>query len=271
MIYGTDIRKKEFKGRCIVAFVDFLGFSNEIKNNWNTNKDNPLDRLRSFVRNINKSLSRQTSEFDRLPDIKHSYNGCRIKTFSDSTIVVYGFDEEPNKTQLLLGCLKVSQAVSYIWKKALKENFTIRGGVEFGDIYWGNDVIAGPSFVAAYELESKFAETSRVIFGEKLYYMLKAAIEDQNYNLSEHPRTFYAQLEKRLLHFLFCDSDSKIIVSPHTLYSSKKENLIKQLQEMQKECKLMKAMIKYVPLLNILHEDKNELTLADLGISRVKS
>ena len=54
MIYGTDIRKKEFKGKCIVAFVDFLGFSNEIKNNWNTNKDNPLDRLRSFVRNINK-------------------------------------------------------------------------------------------------------------------------------------------------------------------------------------------------------------------------
>ena len=35
MIYGTNIRKNEFKGKCIVAFVDFLGFSHEIKTKLN--------------------------------------------------------------------------------------------------------------------------------------------------------------------------------------------------------------------------------------------
>ena len=152
MIYGTDIRRKEFKGKSIVAFVDFLGFSNEIKSKWYSQDDNPLERLRSFVWNINRSLSRQTSKLEKLSEVKHTYHGCRIKTFSDSTIIVYGFDNEPNSTQLLLGCLYVSQAIKHVWRNALKARFTIRGGIEYGDIYWGSDVIAGPSFVSAYEL-----------------------------------------------------------------------------------------------------------------------
>ena len=50
MIYGTNSRKKVFQGQCIVAFVDILGFSNEIKSKWDNSEENPIERLKlSFL------------------------------------------------------------------------------------------------------------------------------------------------------------------------------------------------------------------------------
>ena len=53
----------------------------------------------------------------------------------------------------------MAQTISSVWGKALQSSFTVRGGIEYGDTCWGDDAIAGPSFVSAYELESKYAET----------------------------------------------------------------------------------------------------------------
>lgn len=268
-IYGTNVRTKRFKGECIVAFVDFLGFSNEIKNKWHDEDNNPLNRLLNFVKNINRNISRGIRQ--RIPaGDKYTLNGCRIKTFSDSTIIAYCFDHEPDNVELLIGILYVAQTVSSIWEKALKEDFTVRGGVEYGELYWDDDLIAGPSFVDAYVLESNCAETSRVIFGEELSKRLKDALSKRIYDLSHHPRAFYANLEKRICNYLYYDSDNVIVVSPHSLYRSQKEKveLIAKLEKMKMECNQMRAKVKYIPLLDILHSETTPLSLSELGIKR---
>lgn len=270
MIYGTNNRKKIFKGKCIVAFVDFLGFSNEIQNKWEDTSDNPLDRLLSYVKSVNRNVSQGLRRLAPSSRSVHTYNGCRIKTFSDSTIIMYGFDNDPNDTELLIGLLYVAQTISSVWGKALQSGFTVRGGIEYGDLYWGDDAIAGPSFVSAYELESKFAETSRVMFGTKLKDKLKDALTNRHYDTNKHPRVFYANLEKRILHYLYYDIDGAIIISPHTLYRAEKGKslLIEKLEAMQSCSGNMKAKIKYTPLLNILRSDYSCLSLADMKIKR---
>ena len=270
MIYGENNRKKTFKGVCIVAFVDFLGFSSEIKNKWNDLSDNPLDRLLSYVKSVNRNISQELRRLAPSSSFSHTYNGCRIKTFSDSTIIMYGFDHDPNDTELLIGILYVAKTISSVWGKALQSGFTVRGGIEYGDMYWGDDAIAGPSFVCAYEIESKYAETSRVMFGEKLKDKLKDALTNRLYDTNKHPRAFYANLEKRILHYLYYDIDGAIIISPHTLYHAEKGKslLIEKLEAMQNSSGNMKAKIKYIPLLNILSSGYLCLSLVDLGIKR---
>lgn len=270
MIYGINNKKKTFKGVCIVAFVDFLGFSSEIDNKWQDTSDNPLDRLLSYVKSVNRNISQGLKRLAPSSNYSHTYNGCRIKTFSDSTIIMYGFDHDPNDTELLIGILYVAQTISSFWGKALQSGFTVRGGIEYGDLYWGDDAIAGPSFVCAYEIESKCAETSRVMFGAKMKDKLKDALANRLYDTNKHPRAFYANLEKRILHYLYYDIDGAIIISPHTLYRTEKGKslLIKKLEAMQSGSGNIKAIIKYTPLLNILRSDYSCLSLVDMGIKR---
>ena len=52
MIYGTNSRKKEFDGKCIVAFIDILGFSNEIKSTWNNSAE---ELFKIFLLNVEKN------------------------------------------------------------------------------------------------------------------------------------------------------------------------------------------------------------------------
>ena len=172
--------------------------------------------------------------------------------------------------QMLIGILYVAQTISSVWEKALQSGFTIRGGVEYGELYWGDDAIAGPSFVCAYNIESKCAETSRVMFGTKLKDKLIDALTNRYYDTNKHPRAFYANLEKRILHYLYYDIDEAIIISPHTLYRAEKRKslLIEKIEAMQSSSGNMKAKIKYTPLLNILHSDYSCLTLVDMGIKR---
>ena len=270
MIYGTNNRKKIFKGKCIVAFVDFLGFSSEIQNKWEDTTDNPLDRLLSYVKSVNRNISQGLRHLAPSSSSTHTYNGCRIKTFSDSTIIMYGFDHNPNDAELLIGILYVAQTISSVWGKALQSGFTVRGGVEYGDLYWGDDAITGPSFVDAYKIESKCAETSRVMFGTKLKDKLKDALTNRHYDTNKHPRVFYANLEKRILHYLYYDIDGAIIISPHTLYRAGmgKSLLIEKLEAMQSGSGNMKAIIKYLPLLNILRREYSCLSLFEMGIKR---
>ena len=47
-------------------------------------------------------------------------------------------------------------------------DYTLRGAIELGDIYWNEFDTIGPAFLDVYELESKVAKQSRVIVGPVL-------------------------------------------------------------------------------------------------------
>ncbi len=77
MIYGTNSRKKVFQGQCIVAFVDILGFSNEITSKWDSLEENPIERLKLFTSNVNRNISKQIKDI-RSEVERDTYYGCIV-------------------------------------------------------------------------------------------------------------------------------------------------------------------------------------------------
>ena len=59
-------------------------------------------------------------------------------------------------------------AVQYLWRSEIQEGFTVRGGMELGQIYWTPEDTIGPALVDAYSLESNRADWSRIVVGPAL-------------------------------------------------------------------------------------------------------
>ena len=264
MTYGVNSKKKEFKGKCIVAFVDILGFSQEIKDNWTAVESNPIDRLKLFSSQVNSNISKQIKGL-RSKANRDTFYGCKIRTFSDSVIVTYAFNGEPNSHELLIGLFYIVYTLSQIWKIALRCNFTVRGGVEIGEMYWNDKMFAGPSFIEAYKLESKIALSSRIIIGNNLKWEICNAFNTQSRH-KQIGKIYNSILKDKVRPFLCVDCDNYIILSPHSLYKkpSDKDKLIIQLTEMQEKCTTLDTILKYVPLINSLNGERKELTDAVL-------
>lgn len=241
-----------FKGYCICGFIDILGFSNEVHNKWdNEETDNPVERLQTFTRNINKSLSANIRHLKNETD-KNSYNfGCRFTTFSDSVVYAYCFEKGVEEIDILIGAYSVAKVAQIIWEKAIDVGFTVRGGIEYGQIFWSNQIIAGPSLIEAYKIEKDLAFSSRVCLGEKLVHQIDKVLNDKLpkcENIFSERMTSFLKNEMRNL---ICDDwDAKKVISPKVVFG--KKSIIDKLKSLQKQCTVIKDKLKYVPLLRLL-------------------
>lgn len=268
MIYGTNSRKKEFNGKCIVAFVDILGFSNEINNKWDSSEEELFLRMKKFTKIVNSNISKQIKKVHSEAQ-RDTYYGCNIMTFSDSIIITYAFNGKPDKRRFLIGMYYTLYTVSFVWKTALDFNFTVRGGIEFGDMRWDNQVIMGPAFIGAHELESKIALSSRVILGDKMSKEVSLALTDSNNTKREmRLKRIHNHLRSLIRPYLFIDYDGKIALTPKTLYMKdiERDILIQKLVSMQNECTDSKARTKYTPLIEAISNKIRGLSDNDLEI-----
>jgi hypothetical protein len=269
MIYGTNSRKKEFHGQCIVAFVDILGFSNEITSKWESSEENPIERLKLFTNNVNRNISKNIKDI-RSEAERDTYYGCKIITFSDSVIITYAFNGEPNKRKFLVGLYYALYTASFVWKTALRYKFTIRGEIDIGEMHWDDKIFAGPAFISAHDLECKVSLSSRITLGRNLVCKLcKALSDEQNDKLHKH---FYDYFCNLIQPFLFLDCDGILALSPNSLYKkeSEREKIILEIEQMQKECVDLKNKLKYVPLINALKNKAATVTKSDLETIKVK-
>lgn len=127
---------------------------------------------------------------------------------------------------------------------ALSMGFTIRGGIEYGKVYWNNDEIIGPAFISAYELESKYAKTSRILCGNGFKKFLL--------NLMNQADGMVIPLAR---HFFF--DDNQLCVNPNYLYDnvSDKEEIITILKGLMSNLDKEKKD-KYTKLIALLEEDR---------------
>lgn len=268
MIYGTNSRKKEFKGNCIVAFIDILGFSNEITTKWENAEENPILRLKLFTSNVNRSISKQIKGI-RSEAERDTFYGCKVITFSDSVIITYAFNGKPDKKKFLVGLYYVLHSASHVWKTALRYKFTIRGGIDYGEMYWDDKIFAGPAFISAHDLECKVSLSSRITFGDNLTIRLCNAFGD---NCTDNQFKFVLDNIRNLIRpFLLLDCDGILILSPSSIYKkeSEKEKIIKEIKQMQLGCVHLKNKLKYVPLLDAIRNDKNRISDSDLERTKV--
>jgi len=153
MILGKN---GKFKGRGYVCFIDVLGFSNDILKNWHNSEYNPLEKILSIKDEMPIfDDSSEESESD-----SHRKYVCRVNTVSDSVTICFGYDEKIMVGDMVLGLEAVISNLSYVWSTFISRGYTIRGAIDYGDIYWDTNELIGPAFINAYRLESEVAKNS---------------------------------------------------------------------------------------------------------------
>ena len=167
----------------IIAFVDILGFKQLIE----TTKTIP-DALKSVIDQIqylkawdssgpNEWNSRSLFSQDDIvknasPNEQEKYNIKDIVTctsISDCIIVSVSFDET-NFHQHLSALVS---ELSYIGFKLIQSGVPIRGAITVGKvIHTKSNLLLGPAYVEAYQLEEKVAEYPRIILSDELQKLI---------------------------------------------------------------------------------------------------
>lgn len=91
---------EKFKGTGYVCYIDVLGFSDDIMNNWANQKSNPLEKILSI-----KGDMPIFSELE-VDDIEGRRYLCRVNSVSDSVIICFGFKDEITVGEILRYLLK---------------------------------------------------------------------------------------------------------------------------------------------------------------------
>jgi hypothetical protein len=242
---------KTFKGIGFVCFIDILGFAHDILTNWRNPTSNPLEKIIE----IKSHMPDSELEENKGGDTRRRYV-CRVSTISDSITICWGSDNLI-VSDLVLGLEVVLGNLLYTWSTCINAGYTIRGAIDFGDIYWDEGNLIGPAFINAYRLECEVAKNSRVVVSSNLNTFLKNLITQHKSTLVDH-----------LLQSFRKDVDGYIIVNPSILYRSEPDRtaLIENLKKMRDAAPTGVVREKYNPLIGMLsNRIKDDLTGHDLG------
>jgi hypothetical protein len=202
---AKNLIDKGYKGKVIVAYVDLLGFSQEIKDKWNDTSDDPLKRImeiKAFIDLAKKGSVHHTFyDYDEQTILgKTKYPD--VITISDAFIFIQ-IMEEDDDLNFILGLLAITGSIIELWKIAKDKGFTIRGGVDFGELFYTTTEVIGPAFIEAYNLESKTADVSRIIYSTKISKMIYAKQSNLHPTLKDYLMRYFKQ-----------DIDDCIILNP---------------------------------------------------------
>lgn len=245
---------KKFRGIGYVCFLDILGFSQDILSNWKATDSNPLDKILA----IKSSMPVFEAQEDDTEQSPHSRQYvCRVNTVSDSITIGFGFEPDLIVGDLILGLEALLANVSEVWATAIRYGYTIRGAIEFGEIYWDENELIGPAFINAYRLESEVARVSRVIVSSRLNRVLKDLANDHRGDITDH---LIANFRK--------DVDGYVVVNPYILGHSDEErlSLAEKLRALAENSPTPLVKEKYAPLISMLSEkERNAIGRSELG------
>ncbi len=232
---------KKHKGVGYVCYLDILGFSVDILNNWNNSNVNPLQTILNIKKNLPIINPHETS-LNIKNEEKREYVS-RVSSISDSITVSFGLDENHILGDRLLGLISIMVNIKHIWSGLIMKGYTVRGAIDYGDIYWDEIEIIGPAFINAYRLESNVTKTSRVVISSDLNAVIK--------ELSER---LGSEIQSIFLNHFMKDIDGYITFNPDLLYDSEieREKLIENLKKQRSKVKDKIIKEKYTPLINIL-------------------
>jgi hypothetical protein len=235
----------------MVAFIDLLGFTRHVEDNWGDDEGSALCKLLRIKSSVpTESNQVRLSLYTDLPGDGVTY-ACRVATVSDSiTVSVALCRDAPyrsiNWPDYFLAFCAICNNIAQVWRAAIAEGFTLRGAIEAGRIFWSKTELVGPAFNDAYELESKRAGVSRILVGpgiSKSFIQCSSAFPKNSGLLSPLP-------------FLAKNQDGKLSLDPGLLARERpreRSELIQRLESMQRACKgVEKARAKYDELLSIL-------------------
>ena len=150
----------------LVAFIDVLGFGNEIQS---AVADDDLYRAYKKIRLVQKEFQKPSAADN--PDEQLSINlasGRRVIALSDAAVVAI---TPNNHTCSLVGTRDLFGFAIYEMMLAqavcvASYGIFVRGGISHGPFFFGDDVLPSPALARAYELESRFADYPLIVIPE---------------------------------------------------------------------------------------------------------
>jgi hypothetical protein len=235
---GDDV---VYKGKAIIGYIDILGFSNSISNNWDEKENNPLETVLAIKGKLAKASVRDKIRVKKANGEKkidiNIYS--RIQTISDSFIISHPISEI-NAFSLFSGLYNIAENILDLWKLIIQNNYTIRGSISFGEIYWNRDEIIGPAFIEAYRNEEQCSRVSRVIVNSSCNMLIKKAQKSEfNVILNDH---------------FVKDIDGYTILNPRKVFKNnvEKEQILDKLNTIKSQQTDVLIKEKYTPLINAM-------------------
>ncbi|MBE6358194.1 MAG: hypothetical protein E7057_02980 [Lentisphaerae bacterium] len=139
----------------IVAFLDFLGASEKMRDPKENNKFlQSINYVYSFANYIHK-------------DMKKSYkSNIKIKIFSDNIIIA----TEIQDTKNIMGYFANIEHFSLLlYMNALLNHNIIRGAISIGNLYMDDTLVYGEALLNAFNGESKIANYPRIIIERTIF------------------------------------------------------------------------------------------------------
>jgi len=193
------------KVKAIVAFVDLLGFSEELINNWEQDSDNFLQRImriKSYIELCKEHGNpNEFYDYDEETLLDTSEYPEQI-SFSDSFIFIKEIDETTSQSKIT-SVLSVVGSILELWSYAIEEGFTLRGAIDYGDFYFDQNDIIGPAFISTYRMESKVAKISRIICSKEIGKIIDLNIKDSAQRFSDYVQLYFKK-----------DIDNQLILNP---------------------------------------------------------
>jgi hypothetical protein len=221
LIRGNPSR---FMGLALVVYLDLLGMSRAIINNWGAESNSALHRLLRIKASIPRDDEKTQITLSICdPMTNKEFDSCLsiTRTLSDSIVTMLALPSSPSECssqEFSIRVFNVLFCLRSIWQQSLREGFTIRGAIELGEMFWNETEFTGPGLVCAHKLEDEFAKTSRVLVGPLL------ATNIVNF-AKINPNT-----ESPMNAFLI-GKDEKIIVDPHFVIGPEMVNILESLQQ----------------------------------------
>ncbi len=147
------VQDKSF-GNYIIAYIDFLGMTNRMKQK---NSFDSLQILKFILARAKKNAAFITGI--------NSINDFDIKVFSDNVVIAQRIKKEKLSDQII----SVINLVSLIQFEAFFQfDYPLRGGITIGDLFIDGSIVWGTGLVEAYHIENNIANYPRVIVSPKI-------------------------------------------------------------------------------------------------------
>jgi hypothetical protein len=246
---GDDV---VYKGKAIIGYIDILGFSNSIIKNWDDKENNPLETVLTIKEKLAKASIRDEIRVDKANgEDKIDINICsRIQTISDSFIISHPISDS-NIFTLFSGLYNIAENILDLWKLIISYNYTIRGSISVGEIFWNKDEIIGPAFIEAYRSEEQISRVSRVIVNSSCNMLIKEVQKSKlNVILGDH---------------FVKDIDGYTILNPRKMFRNnvEKEQILLKLSRIESQQTDVLIKGKYTPLINAMKVFNHSTELLD--------
>jgi len=138
--------------QALVTFIDILGFREMVQ-------DDPTGcEVKQAVHLLRHYGTADVDE--------RSHYGFTAYNFSDSVVRCNPLGEGLPSSESIL--IQEIEELTYIQGELIRLGILVRGGIAYGDVYFGEQEVFGPAFIDAYTLESKHACYPRILIHPNL-------------------------------------------------------------------------------------------------------